>query len=51
MKVELVKQTDTDDGKTRWDVLTDGQWDSSWERKVDAQARIDRILRDMGAQS
>jgi hypothetical protein len=37
--VEIIKQTDTTDGKPRWDVMINGEWDSSWDRASDAKAR------------
>lgn len=41
--VQIIKQTDTTDGKPRWDVLVNGEWDSSWDRASDAKARASNL--------
>lgn len=39
-KEELESKTD------RYDVMIDGEWDSSWDRKSDAVARVKALKQD-----
>jgi len=44
-RIELIKQTDTDDGKVRYDILVDGVWSSSWDRKTDAETCVENMIK------
>lgn len=51
IEITKVSSSDTHNGKVRWDVMVDGQWDSSWELKRDAKSRVARLPELLKAQS